>query len=259
MYLKKISDALDLNREELTQSYVALTEEIKLAQLEHKENKKNHYKEELVNNNKGFKFGKPHLARNKSVYEDKSHIKIIRIIIIVVLIGLVIGVLWWGISRTKSKVDNPSFNPQQSTKIDGDVTDDNTDDTQTKDDQSKDDESTDDNTKGTSLNIERTDKLNFDFTLNDDSQEFTFKIVFGNESWATMKVNGSTYDEFESRTYSKDEEVELTFKVDEFENLDLKNGYSMGHKYYINDVELPLTDEDNSESITHLIVNLKKN
>lgn len=259
MYLKKISDVLDLDREELTQSYVALTEEIKLAQIQENEAEKEHLKKDLVKNNRGFQFGAPHLARNKSVYEDKSHIKIIRVVIIVVLVALVIGVLWWGISSTKSKVDNPEFDPQQSTKIDGDVTDDTTDDTQTKDDQSKTDESTDNTTKNTSLDIERTDKLNFDFTLNDDSQEFTFKIVFGNESWATMKVNGSTYDEFESRTYSKDEEVELTFKVDEFENLDLKNGYSMGHKYYINDVELPLTDEDNSESITHLIVNLKKN
>lgn len=250
MYLKKISDVLDLNREELTQSYVALTEEIKLAQLREKE-ENTKKQEDVVNKGKYFNFDSPHLARKQSVYEDKSHVKIIRYIIIFVLVALVFSVLWWGISSTKSQVDDPTFNPQQQTTTEGEIVDE--DDTQTKDDLTDDikQDINDDN-------IVRNGKLDFTVKVDENTTQMTFKIVFGNKSWASMKVNGSNYSQFEQKIYDTDDEVELTFNVDEFENLVLKNGYSMGHKYYINDVEMPLTDEDYSEGVTNLTITLEK-
>ncbi|MEE0965413.1 MAG: helix-turn-helix domain-containing protein [Bacilli bacterium] len=249
MYLKKISNVLDLNKEELTQSYVALTEEIKLAQLKSKEDTSKK-QEEVVNKGKYFNFDSPHLARKQSVYEDKSHIKVIRGVIIFALVALVFGVLWWGISSTKSQVDDPTFDPQQQTTTEGQIVDD-TDDT-------KDDLTNDIQNDITNDNFVRNGKLDFTMNLEEGTDEFVFKVVFGNKSWASMKVNGNNYDDFESKIYEAEDVVELKFKVADFENLVLKNGYSMGHKYYINDVEIPLTEDDYSEGVTNLTLTLDK-
>lgn len=249
MYLKKISNVLDLNKEELTQSYVALTEEIKLAQLKSKEDTSKK-QEEVVNKGKYFNFDSPHLARKQSVYEDKSHIKVIRGVIIFALVALVFGVLWWGISSTKSQVDDPTFDPQQQTTTEGQIVDD-TDDT-------KDDLTNDIQNDITNDNFVRNGKLDFTMNLEEGTDEFVFKVVFGNKSWASMKVNGNNYDDFKSKIYEAEEVVELKFKVADFENLVLKNGYSMGHKYYINDVEIPLTEDDYSEGVTNLTLTLDK-
>lgn len=249
MYLKKISNVLDLNKEELTQSYVALTEEIKLAQLNSKEDTSKK-QEEVVNKGKYFNFDSPHLARKQSVYEDKSHIKVIRGVIIFALVALVFGVLWWGISSTKSQVDDPTFDPQQQTTTEGQIVDD-TDDT-------KDDLTNDIQNDITNDNFVRNGKLDFTMNLEEGTDEFVFKVVFGNKSWASMKVNGNNYDDFESKIYEAEDVVELKFKVADFENLVLKNGYSMGHKYYINDVEIPLTEDDYSEGVTNLTLTLDK-
>lgn len=249
MYLKKISNVLDLNKEELTQSYVALTEEIKLAQLKSKEDTSKK-QEEVVNKGKYFNLDSPHLARKQSVYEDKSHIKVIRGVIIFALVALVFGVLWWGISSTKSQVDDPTFDPQQQTTTEGQIVDD-TDDT-------KDDLTNDIQNDITNDNFVRNGKLDFTMNLEEGTDEFVFKVVFGNKSWASMKVNGNNYDDFESKIYEAEDVVELKFKVADFENLVLKNGYSMGHKYYINDVEIPLTEDDYSEGVTNLTLTLDK-
>lgn len=249
MYLKKISNVLDLNKEELTQSYVTLTEEIKLAQLKSKEDTSKK-QEEVVNKGKYFNFDSPHLARKQSVYEDKSHIKVIRGVIIFALVALVFGVLWWGISSTKSQVDDPTFDPQQQTTTEGQIVDD-TDDT-------KDDLTNDIQNDITNDNFVRNGKLDFTMNLEEGTDEFVFKVVFGNKSWASMKVNGNNYDDFESKIYEAEDVVELKFKVADFENLVLKNGYSMGHKYYINDVEIPLTEDDYSEGVTNLTLTLDK-
>lgn len=256
MYLKKISDALDLNREELTQSYVALTEEIKLAQLQEKSEVEKNQKEDIVKKGQSFNFDAPHLARKKSVYEDKSHVKIIRYVIVLVLIALVFGVLWWGISQTKSKVDNPSFDPEQQKISEGKVSD----DSDKKDDIKDDIKDQTDSQTPTNENVTftRKDMLNFEFELPKDTESFTFKIVYGNQSWSSLKVNGKDYKDFSSKIYQKDDTIELTFKVSEFKKLRLRNGYSMGHKYYINGVEIPLIDDDSSESATNLILTLKK-
>lgn len=253
MYLKKISDALDLDREELTQSYVALTEEIKLAQLQEKSEIEKNQKEDIVKKGKSFNFDAPHLARKKSVYEDKSHVKIIRYIIVLLLVALVFGVLWWGISQTKSKVDNPTFDPEQSKISEGKVSDDGDtkEDLTTKDDDQK-------PTVNDDVTFERKEKLNFEFKFPENTDSFTFKIVYGNQSWSSLKVNDVDYKEFASKIYEKDDTIELTFKVSDFKKLRLRNGYSMGHKYYINDVEIPLVDDDYSESATNLILTLNK-
>lgn len=81
-----------------------------------------------------------------------------------------------------------------------------------------------------------------------------------------MKVNDEVYDQFVSKIYHENEDsetetVELTFDVNDFESLDLRNGNNRGHRYYINNQEVPLTDEDkntNQDRPVDLILTLEK-
>ena len=77
-------------------------------------------------------------------------------------------------------------------------------------------------------------------------------------------MNGKSYDKFVSKVYhdysdkDKPETVELTFKVSEFDNLRLRNGSNMGHRYYINNQEIPLTEEDNVTGVANFNLTLEK-
>ncbi len=255
MYLKKISNVLDMNIDMLTQQYVELTKEIELAELQEKKDQSMH-NQEVVKKRKKFSFEVPKLARKPSVYEDKSHVTIIRIGIILVLVCLIIVVIWYGLYSTHSKDSDSSFNTPNTTVVEGEVETDNSDDSTSEEEEpSETDES--------SIEIVRNDLLDFSFTLPEGTETFTFKIEFANKSWAEMTVNGEAYDGFKSNIYHNYDEdeydvVELEFNVDDFEYLVLKNGYSVGHCYYINDQELPLTDEDSTPGITYLTLTLEK-
>ena len=102
MYLKKISQALDMDSEQLTEQYVELTREIELEDLKEKEMLEEH-NEEIVKKGKKFSFKAPQLTRKPSVYEDKSHVTIIRTVIILVLVCLVIVVIWFGFYAKRTK------------------------------------------------------------------------------------------------------------------------------------------------------------
>ena len=112
----------------------------------------------------------------------------------------------------------------------------------------------------------RNDFLNYSFVLPADATTFTLKIEYNAPCWAQMKVNDEVYDQFVSKIYHENEEsetevVELTFDVNEFESLDLRNGNNRGHRYYINNQEVPLTDEDkntNQDRPVDVILTLEK-
>lgn len=249
MYLKKISEVLELDTFELTQSYYELTQEIKLNQIKEKEELEKK-QNDMIKKGKTFHYETPKYTRKKSVYEKKSHIHIIRVGIVFLLIALIFGITWWGISKTKSNVSDPTFNPQNQPTIEGDVLDEPTqENTPTNNDDlfSKD------------VQFVKNDKLDYSFTIKNNPDKFIFKVVFGSKSWASLKVNGSTYNDFKEDIYEKDDVVEVELNSDEFESLDLKNGYSMGHKYYINDVEIPLSEDEYSESVSHLKLNKVNN
>lgn len=249
MYLKKISEVLELDTFELTQSYYELTQEIKLNQIKEKEELEKK-QNDMIKKGKTFHYETPKYTRKKSVYEKKSHIHIIRVGIVFLLIALIFAITWWGISKTKSNVSDPTFNPQNQPTIEGDVMDEPTqENTPTNNDVlfSKD------------VQFVKNDKLDYSFTIKNNPDKFIFKVVFGSKSWASLKVNGSTYNDFKEDIYEKDDVVEVELNSDEFESLDLKNGYSMGHKYYINDVEIPLSEDEYSESVSHLKLNKVNN
>ena len=257
MYLKKISQALDMDSEQLTEQYVELTREIELEDLKEKEMLEEH-NEEIVKKGKKFSFKAPQLTRKPSVYEDKSHVTIIRTVIILVLVCLVIVVIWFGFYATRSKTGEPA-KPDNQLTVEGDVgSHPETPSTDT----SNDDQTITEET----IQFTRNDFLNYSFVLPADATTFTLKIEYNAPCWAQMKVNDEVYDQFVSKIYHENEEsetevVELTFDVNEFESLDLRNGNNRGHRYYINNQEVPLTDEDkntNQDRPVDVILTLEK-
>lgn len=259
MYLKKISAALDVDREDLTQQYIALTQEIELSKLK-EINEKAERNMETVEKGKSFVFHMPNVARKPSVYENKSHHNIIRGTIILAILCLIVGICWYGFTIANSSSQDPTFKPQTPPSIEGNLGDNNT---TNNDNNTNDDNLVDNSTTLKQVTFNRTGKLKFEFTLPEDVEEFTFKIEFRSESWAKLNVNGAVYKEFKSKIYNsannkdKPDVVELTFKKKDFKSLDLRNGYSMEHRYYINGTEIPLTQDDYTESPTNLILELK--
>lgn len=257
MYLKKISQALDMDSIALTQEYVALTQEIELAKLQEKQEHVEEHNEEMVKRGKSFAFKKPQLTRKPSVYEDRSHMSIIRAVIVLVVICLIVVVFWYGFYATRKQSEKPDFKPNNQTQVEGEVIPDDKNNTQ---DNPQNNPTT---PQDAGITFTRTKKLTYEFKLPEGVKEFTFKVDFGNATWASLKVNGKSYKDFKEQIYHNNdseefETVELKFNVDDFERLELKNGYSMGHHYYINGQELPLVEEDTSESVSKLKLILVK-
>lgn len=253
MYLKKISQALEMDVSDVTEQYVALTREIEIEKIKEMDEKDVHNMD-VVKKGQTFVFDAPKLARKPSVYEKRSHLSIIKGAIIIGIICLIVAILWYGFMMTHS--DDTNFKPQNGTNVDGEV------DTNVTD---KDDVTTPVTPPvlKEKVKFNRVDKLNYEFDLLDDVEEFTLKIEFRSKSWAKLTVNGKVYKEFPSKIYNnknnenEPEVVELKFNVSEFKSLDLRNGYSMGHRYYINGEMVPLTDDDYSESPTNFKLVLK--
>ena len=110
-----------LDADMMTQQYIDLTQEIQMAEMQDKEEYEHKHNEEVVKKGKKFSFEAPQLTRKPSVYEDKSHVTIVRAAIILVLVCLVIVVIWYGFYSTRSQSKDPSFQPQNPPTVEGDV------------------------------------------------------------------------------------------------------------------------------------------
>ncbi|MCD8027617.1 MAG: helix-turn-helix domain-containing protein [Erysipelotrichaceae bacterium] len=254
MYLKKISRVLDFEQvelEELTSQYLALTRELEIEDLKDKEMKEQHNKD-AVTRSKKLQFEKPHLARHDSVYEDKQHVKIIQGGIILALVLAIIAVVWFGIYFTSKQSNDPTFESTTNTQAEGDINTENSD-SETTNSTNEDEETT---TTNAEVTIVRNDVLDYSFLLSEESDTFTFTIEYYSACWASMSVNDESYDSFVSKIYHDESEYEdetvaetvtLEFNVDEFESLNLRNGNNGTQKYYINGQEIELTDEDTND------------
>ena len=260
MYLKKISNALDMNSVDLTDQYIALTREIELDKLKEIDEKIDR-NIEVVEKGKTFVFQTPNVARKPSVYENKSHRNIIKGAIMLVIICAIVGICWYGFTVMNSSNQDPTFKPQTPPSVEGNLGDNDT--TNNNNTNTGNDNLVDNSTQLNKVTFNKVDKLKYEFTLPEGTQEFTFKVEFASKSWAKLTVNGSVYNDFKSKIYNNandkenPEVVELTFKTADFKFLDLRNGYSMNHRYYINGTEIPLTQDDYTESPTDLILELK--
>lgn len=256
MYLKKISNVLDFEQEELeelTSQYLALTRELELADIKDKEKKEQHNKDAVTRSQK-FKIEKPHLARHDSVYEDKQHVKIIRGGIVLGLVIAIIAVVWFGIYFTSKQSSDPTFESSTNTQAEGDIgTEDNENTDEETTNNTNDEEET---TTSSEITLVRNDVLDYSFALPEGEETFTFTIEYYSACWASLTVNDESYDSFVSKIYHDESEyddetvaetVTLEFSVDDFVSLNLRNGNNGTQKYYINGQEIELTDEDTND------------
>lgn len=273
MYIKKISLILGLDGYELTQQYDSLSQELKKELDEEKT-------EETPTVAKQMSFKNPNYARNPSVYEDRSHITLIRGGILLLLICLVVGIVWFAIVSTRNDISD--FEEPGTTHVEGNVPVEDTD---------KKDENQNVVEQLPSAEIEKVADYDYKFRLTGDSETFVIKIEFMNPSWAGIfydqyrqhpleGFNATTYGPKSANviannaealkqaneqnpaikiTQSEEKEiVELTMNKEEFSELLIRTGYTKGQRFYINDVELVLSENEAIEGVANLHIALDK-
>lgn len=264
-YLKKLSAALDIDGEDLTREYIALTEEIRLQELQNKKaqqtvvtRKDDTLIEKLGDTFKSVSIPKP-TKKHKHVYGDRYIFRYLKIALVVLVIVALLLVLWYSIISITSGSDN-NFDNEPKSSIDGNVTD-NIDDEQPE-------------TTVTPVpvvnpvEITKNNPMDYTVKLNDDSETFELKIEFVGRTWASMQVNNESYSEFSSRIYNRanssnrsdatPETVTVNFNKQQFTDLYLDLGYNRGHRFYINNVQVEIDPADYSDQYPYFRLALVK-
>ena len=242
MYLRKICRALDIDEKEVQNEYLNLTQKIELEELQEAEAQSEHAKKKLSADEekaKAFRFEKPSFTNNKGVVGDKSHLNVIRVIIIILLVAMIFCVGFFAISKTKSKANVPSFTSDQQTAA-GEVT---KKPSKKKTEKKKEEETV------PAVTYTRNSDLNYNFKLKDpNAQTFKLKVEYSKKCWGSLYVNRSKYTKFEGKVYNEGDSVEVTLNTADFSTLRLVSDEQSGVKVYVDDVEVPLTDEEKAET-----------
>ncbi|WP_443623646.1 helix-turn-helix domain-containing protein [Catenibacterium sp.] len=242
MYLRKICRALDIDEKEVQNEYLNLTQKIELEELQEAEAQSEHAKKKLSADEekaKAFRFEKPSFTNNKGVVGDKSHLNVIRVIIIILLVAMIFCVGFFAISKTKSKANVPSFTSNQQTAA-GEVT---KKPSKKKTEKKKVEETV------PAVTYTRNSDLNYNFKLKDpNAQTFKLKVEYSKKCWGSLYVNRTKYTRFEGKVYNEGDSVEVTLNTADFNTLRLVSGEQSGVKVYVDDVEVPLTDEEKTET-----------
>ena len=187
---------------------------------------------------KAFRFEKPSFTNNKGVVGDKSHLNVIRVIIIILLVAMIFCVGFFAISKTKSKANVPSFTSNQQTAA-GEVT--------KKPSKKKTEKKKEEVVPA--VTYTRNSDLNYNFKLKDpNAQTFKLKVEYSKKCWGSLYVNRTKYTKFEGKVYNEGDSVEVTLNTADFSTLRLVSGEQSGVKVYVDDVEVPLTDEEKAET-----------
>ncbi|HCJ15089.1 MULTISPECIES: helix-turn-helix domain-containing protein [Kandleria] len=255
MYLRKLCKVLDMDVDEVTASYLALTEEIKKEELE-KAAKAVEAQKEKVQNKNNFQFERPNYNGKNNVYRDKSHLKFIRAGIICVVVALIVAVAYTAIKSLPA--GSSSESTQQSTT--GSVKTTKKKETKKKETAPVKEEKEEKKEATVSFKSlsSSTRYPMYQVNVSGETDKITVKVVFGKKSWAGFYVNGVASSKFENRTYKAGETVTAKLNAAKFKKLKIVNGRSTDTKYYINDKEVPLTNaQKNAKTSTLTIV--KKN
>ena len=259
MYLRKYANYLKINADEYVDTYVTLTREISLKELQETEDEIK-LKKSMKESKPVVHLSKPKYTKSKKVYENHFGIQYLKYVIIAVVFILIIIIIWYGIKLTQNPSDD--FKAPSNTHISGETNqeDDSTNDT-------VDDQPTVDQPVVPQVSVRRRGVYQYDLVIPSDMQEFTMKFEFVSKTWSQLKVNGKVYSDFESRVYNENskntaedtpETVELTFNVNEVQNIVLRNGNNLYHRYYINDVLIDMSEENAVADATNIIFNVVK-
>lgn len=279
MYLRKIAKYLGMEERELDAEFEALTQEIQLEQINQSKRKKRSAEENKKNVTisgkvsdtfKDLKNAKPKKPiSNKRVYEDRYLMRYFKYALVGLVCVAIIFVVWYSIVASKSPSDNNDFKDNNTPTVEGN-NDSGTQDTDDPNDSkdNEDDKKDDNNTTTDTVEVTKNGKLDYSFKLSSGQEKFKFKVEFVGRTWCQLKVNGSEYEGFKSGIYNDanksnsldaaPETIELEFDAETFQNLDLRIGYFMGHRFYINDTLLEVDpSEYNGGSETLKITQVK--
>lgn len=267
MYIRKIARFLEID-ESIADDYYIKTREIKLAELQQMEDKKESevgsttFVDKMSESFKNIQGGPTTTQKKpKRVYEDHYIKRYIKYAIVGILVVAIIVVIGYSFIFTRS--DDSSFNNTDNTSVEGTVPDKKDED---KTDKDKDKE--DENNEPVSTVVEFTKNADGDysFKLPEGYKEDTFKLKvdFTFATTVDLHVNGdvNSYqtDTFKKGVYSSNlgnisasdalkedsacESVELEFNVNDFQYLEFSYSWNLGHRYYINDQKIPLEESD---------------
>ncbi|WP_294581180.1 RodZ family helix-turn-helix domain-containing protein [uncultured Thomasclavelia sp.] len=277
MYLRKIAKYLGLEEKELDSDFENLTQEIQLEEIRQEdlakrlaeENKKNVTISEKVSDSlKDLKKvkSKKAISKNKPVYENHYFLRYLKYILVGVIIVALIIVIWYTLVATRVDDGSSDFNNNNSPTVEGsnETTDQNTNDTNDNEDSNEPAQQPEKTTPA--VTITKTDEgdLTYNFTLAESETTVRFKVEFVGRTWARLDYNGSEYSGFNSGIYNDanrsdsleatPETVELEFSKEEFQNLDLRIGYFMGHRFYINDTQIEIDPSEYDGGTKDLIL-----
>lgn len=272
MYLRKIAKYLGMEEKELDAEFEALTQEIQLEEIERDkeskrladENKKNVTISGKVSGTfKDLKNAKPKKPiSDKRVYEDRYLMRYFKYVLVILVCVAIIVVVWYSIIASKSSTDGPDFKDTNTPTVEGsnDAGNQKTDDTNDKVEDDKKDKDKDDKEKNDdkkpAVEITKNGDLDYSFKLDPNATTFKFKMEFVGRSWCQLKVNGSEYEGFKSGIYNnanksnamdaQPEVIELELDAATCQEVALRMGYFMGHRFYINDVALEIEPSEYS-------------
>lgn len=234
MYLKKISKALELDADEVTQTYMDLTEELKKEDLK-KESEK---QEARQLKRKEFQFENPKFAGNAQVYEDKSHVKIIRGVIVGLVAALIIGVVWYGISVIKTPSEPTDFT-DPTTQVDGSV------DTKKEEEKKTETKRTETKKEEKQAVFKRTGDFSYKVTIPKDKKNVVIRIKLTDKAWLGLYVDGEELSKYPGKVYDKGN-VKFTIPSDSIKKtIRIRSGANHPYdKYYINKVKIPLIPKE---------------
>lgn len=269
MYLRKIAKYLGMEEKELDAEFEALTQEIQLEEIERgkeskrlaDENKKNVTISGKVSGTfKDLKSAKPKKPiSDKRVYEDRYLMRYFKYALVALFCLAIVLVVWYSIVASRSSDDGTDFKNSNTPTVEGnnDTGNQKTDDTNDKTDENVDDKKTDDQKEEKpAVEITKNGDLDYSFKLDSTATTFKFKMEFVGRSWCQLKVNGSEYEGFKSGIYNNanksnsmdaaPEVIELELDAATCQELALKVGYFMGHRFYINDVAIEIDSSEYS-------------
>ncbi|MGM9953134.1 MAG: helix-turn-helix domain-containing protein [Intestinibaculum porci] len=254
MYLRKISSALDMDEDQITQAYVNLTQQLK-AEEEEEANKKAEESEQELQKRKDFQFERPNYNTKGSVYADKPHLKYVRGIIVVVLISLICAVVYIGVSVGKSGSENTKYTNTSNTAT-GKVNTKKKSSTATKKKETK--KKAAKKKSSTQVTFKRLGTFQYQMVLPKDTKNVKLKIVFGARCWVGFSANGASLNGLSSKIYNAGDTVEQTIDTTTLRQLTVRSGNNTGTKYYINNQQIPLTDAESKMTVTRLILTVAK-
>lgn len=258
MYLRKYSEFLGIDSREFVENYISITQEIKIEKMQEEEEKKPR---------KQISIAHPDYTKTKKVYEDNQSSNFIRYGIIIGLIFLILGSVYYGIKLMDK--DTPSFDDKDNVQVSGDVGENSQEKDEQKDKNDEDQEGlVQEEEQKQTIRIEKSVPYEYTVVVPANQETFKMKLEFVGKSWSSLTVNNQAYSGFVSKVYNEanttssreatPEVVVLEFNTNDVYLIVLNNGYNFAHRYYFDDVQVEVPEQEDLGDVRQIKFNVVK-